>query len=143
MASPSPGRREPAARIVRATIAAESRGSCRILGAGERAGAGEAAFANGVAVHALDFDDMCFVSMAHPSCALVPAALAAAELADASGRAVLDAYIVGFELECRLGMTMNPRHYHARGWHCTSSIGTLGAAAAAARLLGLTPAATA
>jgi 2-methylcitrate dehydratase PrpD len=136
------GAPEPAARIVRSTIAAESRGSCRILGAGERAGAGEAAFANGVAVHALDFDDMCFVSMAHPSCALVPAALAAAELADASGRAVLDAYIVGFELECRLGMTMNPRHYHARGWHCTSSIGTLGAAAAAGRLLGLTPAAT-
>jgi len=86
---------------------------------------------------------MCFVSMAHPSCALVPAALGSAELADASGRAVLDAYIVGFELECRLGMIMNPRHYHARGWHCTSSIGTLGAAAAAARILGLTPGAAA
>jgi 2-methylcitrate dehydratase PrpD len=136
------GAPEPAARIVRSTIAAESRGNCRIIGAAERASASEAAFANGVAVHALDFDDMCFVSMAHPSCALVPAALAAAELADASGRAVLDAYIVGFELECRLGMTMNPRHYHERGWHCTSSIGTLGAAAAAARVLGLTPSAT-
>jgi 2-methylcitrate dehydratase PrpD len=136
------GAPEPAARIIRSTIAAESRGSCRILGAAERASAAEAAFANGVAIHALDFDDMCFVSMAHPSCALVPAALAAAELADAAGRAVLDAYIVGFELECRLGMTMNPRHYHARGWHCTSSIGTLGAAAAASRLLELTPSAT-
>jgi 2-methylcitrate dehydratase PrpD len=50
---------------------------------------------------------------------------------------VLDAYIVGFEVECRLGLVMNPRHYHERGWHCTSSIGTLGAAAAAARLLRL------
>jgi len=69
--------------------------------------------------------------------------VAAAELAEATGRAVLDAYIVGFELECRLGMVMNPRHYHARGWHCTSSIGTLGAAAAAARVLKLTPAASA
>jgi 2-methylcitrate dehydratase PrpD len=137
------GASEPAPRIVRATITSESRGNCRILGTAERASASEAAFANGVAAHALDFDDMCFVSMAHPSCALVPAAIAAAELADASGRAVLDAYIVGFELECRLGMTMNPRHYHARGWHCTSSIGTLGAAAAAARLLKLPPAATA
>src|SRR6476646_3073096 len=136
------GASEPAPRIVRATITSESRGNCRILGTAERASASEAAFANGVAAHALDFDDMCFVSMAHPTCALVPAAIAAAELADASGRAVLDAYIVGFELECRLGMTMTPRHYHARGWHCTSSIGTLGAAAAAARLLGLTPAAT-
>jgi 2-methylcitrate dehydratase PrpD len=137
------GASEPAPRIVRSTITSESRGNCRILGTAERASASEAAFANGVAVHALDFDDMCFVSMAHPSCALVPAALAAAELADASGRAVLDAYIVGFELECRLGLVMNPRHYHSRGWHCTSSIGTLGAAAAAARVLKLTPGATA
>jgi 2-methylcitrate dehydratase PrpD len=80
---------------------------------------------------------MCFVSLAHPSCALVPAALAAGELADARTAALLDAYVVGFELECRLGMVMNPRHYHRRGWHCTSSIGTLGAAAAAARILGL------
>src|SRR6185295_5316987 len=70
-------------------------------------------------------------------CALVPAALAAAELIDAPGRAVLDAYVVGFELECRLGSVMNPRHYHERGWHCTSSIGTVGAAAAVARVLGL------
>ena len=137
------GASEPAARIVRSTITSESRGNCRILGTAERASASEAASANGVAIHALDFDDMCFVSMAHPSCALVPAALGSAELADASGRAVLDAYIVGFELECRLGMIMNPRHYHARGWHCTSSIGTLGAAAAAARILGLTPGAAA
>ena len=96
-----------------------------------------------MAAHALDYDDMCFVSLAHPSCALVPAALAAAELVQAPGRAVLEAYVVGFEIECRLGAIMNPRHYHVRGWHCTSSIGTIGAAAAAARVLGLTPAATA
>jgi 2-methylcitrate dehydratase PrpD len=131
------GAHEPAARIVRATVTADSQGVCRILGTHERASASEAAFANGVAAHALDYDDMCFVSMAHPSCALMPAALAAAELADASGPALLDAYVVGFEVECRLGMVMNPRHYHARGWHCTSSIGTLGAAAAASRVLGL------
>ncbi len=137
------GASEPAPRIVRATITSESRGNCRVLGTTEHGSGSEAAFANGVAAHALDFDDMCFVSMAHPSCALVPAAIAAAELADTSGRAALDAYIVGFELECRLGMIMNPRHYHARGWHCTSTIGTLGAAAAAARILRLPPAAAA
>jgi 2-methylcitrate dehydratase PrpD len=56
---------------------------------------------------------------------------------------VLDAYVVGFEVECRLGAIMNPRHYHERGWHCTSSIGTIGAAAAAARVFGLDAAATA
>lgn len=127
---------EPAAQVVRG-LAGEGRGECRILGTPLLAGPEEAALANGVAAHALDYDDMCFVSLAHPSCALVPAALSTAELVQASGAAVIDAYAVGFELECRLGNVMNPRHYHERGWHCTSSIGTLGAAAAAARILGL------
>ncbi len=98
--------------------------------------AAAAAFANGTAAHALDYDDMCFVSLAHPSAPLVPAALAVAELAGASGRALLDAYIVGFEIEARLGKAMNPSHYQ-RGWHCTSTLGVIGAAAAASRLLGL------
>src|SRR5206468_7891179 len=131
------GAPEAAADIIRRTIVAESRGHCRVLGTGVCASPSDAAFANGIAAHAHDYDDMCFVSMAHPSCALVPSILATGELARASGNAVLDAYIVGFEIECRLGLVMNPRHYHERGWHCTSSIGTLGAAAAAARLLKL------
>src|SRR5438552_5005786 len=131
------GAPEAAAKIVRRTLVSESHGNCRVLGTAGRASASDDALANGVAAHAHDYDDMCFVSLAHPSCALVPSILAAGELACASGSAVLDAYIAGFELECRLGLVMNPRHYHERGWHCTSSIGTLGAAAAAARLLGL------
>ena len=113
-----------------------------MLGTSLQTGTDDAAISNGVAAHALDYDDMCFVSLAHPSCVLVPAILAAGEMTGASGRDVLDAYIVGFELECRLGLVMNPRHYHERGWHCTSSIGTLGAAAAASRLLGLDVAGT-
>ncbi|HET9942199.1 MAG TPA: MmgE/PrpD family protein [Terriglobia bacterium] len=128
---------EPAAVLVRDTVTAVSAGPCSVLGTAIRTTADDAAFANGVAAHAHDYDDMCFVSLAHPSCALVPAALAAGELSGVSGRDVLDAYILGFELECRLGHVMNPRHYHERGWHCTSSIGTLGAAAAASRLLKL------
>ena len=131
------GAPEAAANIIRRTIVAESQGACSVLGTAERASASDAALANGVAAHAHDYDDMCFVSMAHPSCALVPSILAAGELTVASGAAVLDAYVAGFEVECRLGLVMNPRHYHERGWHCTSSIGTLGAAAAAARLLRL------
>jgi 2-methylcitrate dehydratase PrpD len=71
----------------------------------------------------------------------VPAALAAAEVSGAAGAALLDAYVVGFEIEGRLGMAMNPRHYQ-RGWHCTATLGTLGAAAAAARLFGLDAAQT-
>ena len=131
------GAAEPAARIVQSMAAEEGTGECRVAGTSVTTSPALAAFANGVAAHALDYDDMCFVSLAHPSCVLVPALLAAGELAHADARTVLDAYVIGFEIECRLGLVMNPRHYHQRGWHCTSSIGTLGAAAAVARLLGL------
>ena len=108
---------------------------CGILGVAERTGAGWAALANGTAAHALDFDDMCFVSLAHPSAPLVAAGLPVAELADAGGAALLDAYCVGFEIEAVLGRVMNPTHYE-HGWHATATLGTIGAAATAARLLG-------
>jgi 2-methylcitrate dehydratase PrpD len=130
------GASEPVARVVQRVIAQEGKGPCRVLGAPALASAGNAALANGTAAHALDYDDMCFVSLAHPSAPLVAAAWAVAELAGVGGRALLDAYVVGFEIEGRLGRAMNPRHYQ-RGWHCTSTIGTIGAAAAASRLLGL------
>jgi len=135
------GAPEPAARIVRQVATPHATGPCVVLGTSARGGADAAALANGTAAHALDFDDMCFVSLAHPSAPLVAAALATAELAGSTGRALIDAYIVGFELEGRLGRTMNPRHYE-RGWHCTSTLGTIGAAAAAARLLALDEEAT-
>jgi 2-methylcitrate dehydratase PrpD len=134
------GAAEPAARIVQRVVAKDGAGPCRVLGTTLRSSAANAALANGTAAHALDYDDMCFVSLAHPSAPLVASALAAAELASAPGHALLDAYVVGFELEGRLGRVMNPRHYQ-RGWHCTSTLGTIGAAAAASRLLGLDAAA--
>jgi 2-methylcitrate dehydratase PrpD len=144
------GASQPAARIVQSVIASEqgrspasrnTTGPCRVLGIGARASAGNAALANGTAAHAHDYDDMCFVSLAHPSAPLVAAAFAAAELAGVSGGALLDAYVVGFEIEGRLGRAMNPRHYQ-RGWHCTSTLGTIGAAAAVSRVLGLDATAT-
>jgi 2-methylcitrate dehydratase PrpD len=128
---------EPAARMTQSMAEDEGAGKCLVVGTHLRTSPGFAALANGVAAHSLDYDDMCFVSLAHPSCALVPVILAAGEIVQANGTAILDAYVVGFELECRLGNVMNPRHYHQRGWHCTSSIGTVGAAAAVARVLGL------
>ena len=146
------GASEPAARAVRATIsarrhppqavAAPTDAPCSIWGAGAHASAADAALANGTAAHALDYDDMCFISLAHPSAPLVPAIVAAAELAGASGRAVIDAYVVGFEIQALFGRLMNPRHYQ-RGWHCTSTLGVLSSAAGASRLLGLDAAATA
>ncbi|MEP6780820.1 MAG: MmgE/PrpD family protein [Gemmatimonadaceae bacterium] len=131
------GTLEPSARAVR--DAARSEGGeprCRVVGTPDVTSASWAALANGTAAHALDYDDMCFVSLAHPSAPLVAAALAAGELAHSSGRALLDAWVVGFEIEGVLGRAMNPRHY-TEGWHCTSTLGTIGAAAAAARLLNL------
>ena len=102
---------EPAAIAVQ-QVAAEEGGDarCRILGTPHRTGACFAALANGTAAHALDYDDMCFVSLAHPSAPLVAATLAAGELTAAPGRALLDAYVVGFEIEAVLGRAMNPRH---------------------------------
>src|SRR5437667_9684600 len=135
------GASESAAASVQQVVAQESSGlQCSVLGTGLRTSATNAALANGTAAHAHDYDDMCFVSLAHPSAPLVAAALAVAELDGRPGRGLLDAYVVGFELEARLGRAMNPRHYQ-RGWHCTSTIGTIGAAAAAARLLDLDEAA--
>ncbi|HEV3139862.1 MAG TPA: MmgE/PrpD family protein, partial [Vicinamibacterales bacterium] len=130
------GAREPVSCIVQQLVASEGGDDCRVIGTSNRAGAIGAALAGGTAAHALDYDDMCFVSLAHPSAPLVAAAWAAAEIANASGRALLDAYVVGFEIEGRLGRAMNPRHYR-RGWHCTSTLGTIGSAAACARLFGL------
>ena len=77
-----------------------------------------------------------FALMGHPSAPVLAAALAAGELALADGRAVLHAFLVGFEVETTLAEVINPAHY-AHGWHATCTLGTLGAAAAAARLLGL------
>ena len=131
------GALEPAARAVQAAARSEGgKPRCRIIGTSDLTSASWAALANGTAAHALDYDDMCFVSLAHPSAPLVAAALAAGELARAPGSALLDAWVVGFEIEAVLGRAMNPRHY-TQGWHCTSTLGTIGAAAAAARLLGL------
>jgi 2-methylcitrate dehydratase PrpD len=127
---------EPAARSVQEVVAADGSGGCRVIGTTLKASASNAALANGTAAHALDYDDMCFVSLAHPSAPLVAAALAAAEAEGAPGAALLDGYVVGFEIEARLGIVMNPRHYE-RGWHCTSTLGTIGAAAAACRVFGL------
>lgn len=135
------GALEPGSRIAQKLAVVEGAGNCHIWGTTLRSSASWAALANGVAAHALDFDDMCFVSLAHPSAPLVATALALGEQTGASGRTLLEAYVIGFEIEAVLGRAMNPRHYQ-QGWHCTSTLGTLGAAATAARILKLDAAAT-
>src|SRR5947209_19955868 len=137
------GSLEPAAGIVQRLAATEAgAGPCRIFGTELSVNAGWAALVNGTAAHALDYDDMCFVSLAHPSAPLVSALLALGEKTSAPGRRLLEAYVIGFEVEAVLGRVMNPRHYQS-GWHCTSTIGSIGAAAACARLLRLDSVSTA
>jgi 2-methylcitrate dehydratase PrpD len=131
------GATEPVARAVRAVARADgSVPLCTVIGTRLRASAGWAALANGAAGHAHDFDDTSFALLGHPSVPLLAAALASAEAETADGAAVAIAYVVGFEIDAALGLAVNPAHY-TRGWHATSTIGTLGCAAAAARLLGL------
>jgi 2-methylcitrate dehydratase PrpD len=98
-----------------------------------RAPAEEAALANGAAAHALDYDDI-VRQLGHPSVVLVPALLAVGERASSSGKDLITAYAVGFEVISRTLRHMNPAHFD-RGWHATSTVGVLGATAAIAALL--------
>ncbi|MDT7943733.1 MAG: MmgE/PrpD family protein [Dehalococcoidia bacterium] len=96
----------------------------------------EAAFINGTSAHALDYDDVSISMRGHPSAPVLPAALALAQEIGVSGRALILAFVLGIEVEAKVGTVMGGRHY-ALGWHPTSTLGTLGAAAACATLLGL------
>jgi 2-methylcitrate dehydratase PrpD len=94
-----------------------------------------AALANGTFSHALDFDDTNHPMYGHPSSHVVPAALAIGEEVEAPYGRLLEAFIVGFEVDAALGGAMNMAHY-LTGFHATGTIGTVGAAAAAARMHG-------
>src|SRR2546425_4543717 len=127
----------PAAGAVRAVARAESGTPlATVIGTRLVSSPGWAATANGTAGTALAFDDPNFALMGPPGVPLLAAAPAAGEAEPADGRAVALAYIVGFEVSATLGAALNPEHY-TRGWHATSTLGTLGCAAAAARLLRL------
>jgi len=125
---------------VEAAIAAlrelEPSAQASVLGRGERLDMTGAALVNGISSHAFDFDDTHLRTIIHPAAPIVPAALALAEHLGASGRALVDALVLGIEVACRVGNAVYPDHYD-RGWHITGSVGMLGAAAAGARLLGL------
>ena len=101
-----------------------------------------AALVNGAIAHALDYDDVNLAMPGHPSVAILPALLALAEERKASGKAVIAAFVAGYETCCRIGMTLRPGHYN-RGFHATGTVGAFGAAAACAHLLGLDAEATA
>ncbi|GAB3573431.1 MmgE/PrpD family protein [Amycolatopsis endophytica] len=107
-----------------------------VLGTADRVPALDAGLLNGVAAHALDLDDGNSAMGGHPSALLVPALLALGEETDATAADIAVAYTAGYEVMIRLAYGLNPGHYQ-RGWHPTATLGVIGVAAAAARLLGL------
>lgn len=119
-------------------------GSSTVIGMGMKVPTRFAAFANGVGIHADDFDDTqlavakdrVYGLLTHPTAPALPAALAVAEAKGASGADAMLAYHLGVELECKIAEAINPRHYQ-HGFHATATCGTYAAAAAAAKLKGL------
>ena len=106
-----------------------------IFPAGQRSNAKTAALLNGASAHTSEFDDIFRDGGFHPGCATIAAALAIAERDDCSGEMFLRAIIAGYEVSCRISLAMGRTHYEF--WHTTATIGTFGAAAASALLLGL------
>jgi 2-methylcitrate dehydratase PrpD len=96
-----------------------------------------AAMANAVAAHSIEYDDVHNASSTHPGVVIFPAALAASALAGYDERAFLAGVAQGYELMCRVGRAAHPPAHYARHFHPTATTGTLGAAAAAAAILGL------
>ncbi|HEX8968862.1 MAG TPA: MmgE/PrpD family protein [Chloroflexota bacterium] len=131
-------RHEPSFTILAATIGAGGGpGEATALPTRTRTNAAQAAFLNGTAGHALDFDDVADEITGHPSVVLVPTLLALAEATGRSGREFLEAYVVGFEVACAIARGLPVEPHYRLGWHATATIGILGATAGAGRLLGL------
>ena len=123
----------------------EGRGESTTLGVDpRRVPAAFAALANGTSGHAMDFDDTqlskhpgrMFGLLTHPTVPPLSASLAVGERLSSSGARMLEAFLTGFEVECKIAEAIDPNHY-VRGFHTSATCGTFGAAAAAAKLLGL------
>lgn len=134
-------------RLVRAYLAklgcVTDRG-CTVIGTDLKLPARFAAFANGIAIHADDYDDTqlavakdrVYGLLTHPTAPALPPVLALGERDSRSGADVLTAYQIAVEVETKIAEAINPRHYD-HGFHSTATIGTIAAAAGAARLMGL------
>ena len=112
-------------------------GACSVIGDERAYAPPAAALINGALAHSLDFDDTHAEGSIHSSAPIVPAALAAAEMNDASGKELIAAVVAGYEVQIRLSLALNPTAHYDQGFHPTATCGVFGAAAAAGKLLGL------
>ena len=108
-----------------------------VVGAGRSAPAVQAAMANAVAGHSIEYDDVHNASSSHPGVVVFPAVMAAAALAGAGERELVRGAAIGYEVMCRAGRAADPPAHYGRHFHPTGTIGALGAAAAAGAVLGL------
>jgi len=133
------GCRNETFEIALASLSAFSGGrQATLIGRRERIDALNAAFLNAAGANVLDFCDTHVPTAIHPTAPLAPALLALADLQRVGGRDLLLAFVLGQEVECRIGLAMSPSHYN-RGWHITATCGVFGAAAGSGRLLALSP----
>ena len=116
------------------------RGAATVIGEAAGFAPPAAALLNGALAHSLDFDDTHASGSIHASAPIVPAALAAAEMTGAGGRAVITAIVAGYEVQIRLSQALVPKAHYERGYHPTATCGAFGAAAAAASVFGLSAA---
>ena len=131
------GSREDAGRIVREEALEEGGApQATILGDGARTSVAHAALVNGTASHALDYDDVHFAFLGHPTVTVMPAVLALAERDGLGGEALMTAFVAGVEVGSRIGHYVTEAHY-ARGHHATGTLGAFASAAGCARLLRL------
>jgi len=109
---------------------------CRLIGTSLKTSPPLAALANGAMGHALDFDDISYTYLGHPSVSVLPAALALGESVNVTGLDLIVAYIIGTEVACKLGTAISHK-LSSNGWHTGSLIGTFGATAASGKILRL------
>jgi 2-methylcitrate dehydratase PrpD len=107
-----------------------------VIGRSERIDALNAAFLNAASANVLDFCDTHVPTVIHPTAPLAPGLLALGELQCVGGHEAILAFVLGQEIECRIGLAMSPSHYQ-RGWHITATCGAFGAAAGSGKLLAL------
>lgn len=131
------GSRDQAVLRLRASLEPFSSGNdCTVIGHANKIDMPTAAFLNAVAINVFDFDDTHEGTIIHPTAPVAAAVFALAETRVVSGAELLHAFVLGTEVECRLGNAISPGHYD-RGWHITSTCGVFGAAVAVGKLLGL------
>jgi 2-methylcitrate dehydratase PrpD len=136
MAATVPGGMQPPATLLARALASELElGAAALIPSGRRAGARAAALINGCAAHTIEFDDIYRDALYHPGAPTISAALAIAQERRGGGDLFLRAVIAGYELSTRIGVVVQPAHYNF--WHTTGTVGTFGAAAAVAVVLGL------